>query len=208
MPKVPMDYSKTHFYKIVCNDLSITDFYIGHTTNFVKRQNKHKSDCCNQKSKHYNVPLYQFIRDNGNWENWQMILIDTLQCENRLDVLKKEREYIEKLQSNLNKRKTFRTEEDIKQWMIDNKEKLNQMTKEYGEKHKERLKQYRKDRYENKKDIISQKGKIYREKNIDKIRLYNSSKIDCPCGTTHTKQHRLRHTRSIKHQQYLQSLEN
>lgn len=27
MPKQPMDYSKTIIYKIVCNDLKITDTY-------------------------------------------------------------------------------------------------------------------------------------------------------------------------------------
>ena len=106
MPRVPIDYSQTHFYKIVCRNTDIKDCYVGHTTDFTKRKNRHKSDCCNQKSKHHNVPLYQFIRDNGNWDKWQMILIDTLHCENSLDALKKEREYIEELQAKLNNRKT------------------------------------------------------------------------------------------------------
>ena len=174
----------------------------------MKRQHQHKSDCCNQKSKHYNVPLYQFIRDNGNWENWQMILIDTLHCENRLDALKREREYIEELHSNLNIRKSFRNEDDIEQWKLDNKDKLNQYAKEYRQNNKERLKQERKDRYENNKTNILMKQKEYSIRNKDKIRLNNSIKIECPCGTTHTKIHKLRHERSNKHQQYLQSLEN
>ena len=105
MPRVPIDYSQTHFYKFVCRNTDIKDCYVGHTTDFTKRKNRHKSDCCNQKSKHHNVPLYQFIRDNGNWDKWQMILIDTLHCENSLDALKKEREYIEELQAKLNNRK-------------------------------------------------------------------------------------------------------
>jgi hypothetical protein len=32
MPKKPIDYSKTHFYKIVCNDTNIKPCYVGHTT--------------------------------------------------------------------------------------------------------------------------------------------------------------------------------
>ena len=31
-----MDYSKTHFYKIVCKDLNIKDCYVGHTIKFQK----------------------------------------------------------------------------------------------------------------------------------------------------------------------------
>ena len=45
MPRKPIDYSKTISYKIVCNDLSITDCYVGHTTDFTKRKSHHKSDC-------------------------------------------------------------------------------------------------------------------------------------------------------------------
>ena len=45
MPKKIIDFSKTIIYKIVCNDLIITDVYVGHTTNFINRKAKHKSDC-------------------------------------------------------------------------------------------------------------------------------------------------------------------
>ena len=31
MPKKIIDYSKTIIYKIVCNDLTITEVYVGHT---------------------------------------------------------------------------------------------------------------------------------------------------------------------------------
>ena len=47
MPKKDIDYSKTIIYKIVCNDLNITDVYVGHTTNFIKRKARHKYDCNN-----------------------------------------------------------------------------------------------------------------------------------------------------------------
>ena len=38
MPRQKRDYSSTHFYKIVCKDLDIRDFYIGHTTDFTTRK--------------------------------------------------------------------------------------------------------------------------------------------------------------------------
>ena len=73
-----------------------------------------------------------------------MILIDTLHCENSLDALKKEREYIEELQAKLNNRKPFRTEDDFNQWWNDNKDKIYQRMKEYDKENEGRLKQYRK----------------------------------------------------------------
>ena len=44
MPKDTIDYSNTIIYKIYCNDSSVTDIYIGHTTNFIKRKYQHKKD--------------------------------------------------------------------------------------------------------------------------------------------------------------------
>ena len=49
MPRTAVDYSKTIIYKIVCNDLNVKDIYVGSTTDFTKRKNKHKS-CCDTNS--------------------------------------------------------------------------------------------------------------------------------------------------------------
>ena len=38
MPRNKIDYSNTHFYKIVCKDLDVQDFYVGHTTDFRTRK--------------------------------------------------------------------------------------------------------------------------------------------------------------------------
>ena len=59
-----MDYSKTIIYKLCCNDINITDIYIGHTTNIIKRKYQHKNCCNNEKNKNYNYKVYQYIRDN------------------------------------------------------------------------------------------------------------------------------------------------
>lgn len=50
MPKNQMDYSQTIIYKICCKDVSVTDIYIGHTTNFIQRKHNHKKCCCNENS--------------------------------------------------------------------------------------------------------------------------------------------------------------
>ena len=95
MPKTPINYDSTYFYKFCCKDLNITDIYVGHTTNFRVRKNNHIHSYLNQHSKKYHYRLYSFIRDHGGWNNWDMILIDVHRCDDALDARKKEREYIE-----------------------------------------------------------------------------------------------------------------
>ena len=51
-----------YIYKIACNDTTVTEFYIGSTTNVRVRKNKHKSDCNNENGKHYNLKIYQTIK--------------------------------------------------------------------------------------------------------------------------------------------------
>ena len=106
MPK-NIDYQKSLIYKIVCNDTNIKNVYIGSTTNFKLRKSQHKSCCNNENSKKHNLNIYKFIRDNGGFENWSMILIDYTPCNTKLELLKIEREYIEKEDSDLLLNKTL-----------------------------------------------------------------------------------------------------
>jgi hypothetical protein len=103
MTKKIIDYSKTVIYKIVCNDLNVKDLYVGSTTNFRKRKTNHKCHCNNVNSKKYNYQVYQFIRNNGGWTNWMMILVENYPCETSLEKLKRERFWYETLGATLNK---------------------------------------------------------------------------------------------------------
>ena len=47
MPRKPIDYQKVIIYKLVCDDLLITDLYVGHTTDFTNRKKSHKDRCLN-----------------------------------------------------------------------------------------------------------------------------------------------------------------
>ena len=158
-----MDYSKTHFYKIVCKDLNIRDCYVGHTTNLTKRKHHHKNLCQNPNNRLYNCFKYQFIRENGGWQNWEMVLIMTENCENIFDAVKKEREYIEQLNATLNKSRPIISKEEETQndhdYYVRNKAKHNQRTKEYYEEHKPEIKAYAKNYYQNNRDKILQRLK-------------------------------------------------
>ena len=133
MPRYAMDYSKTKLYKIVCRDLTIKDCYVGHTTDFASRKSDHKRNSINEKSNQYNVPLYNFIRDNGGWDNWDMVLIETRNCSSMLEALKFEREYFEMFNATLNIKKP--------NGMINRKDNLKIYMKSYNKKYKEENKE-------------------------------------------------------------------
>ena len=193
MPKVFIDYNNVYFYKIVCKDLNVTECYVGHTTNFTNRKNQHKCACTND----YTSPVYQFIRSNGGWDNWDMILIEQCRCEGSLDAKKRERDHLEHLKASLNAYIPTRTRKE--RYEV-NKEKVSEQMKEYNKCNKERIHEYQKQYLLENKERISEQRKTYREANKDKIQEYATQKYTCACGSVLSQQHKLRHERSAKHQ--------
>ena len=202
MPYKAINYENIHFYKIVCKDTCIKDCYVGHTTDFVSRKSNHKKSCNDCNSKHYDRYIYQFLRENGGWDNWDMILIETTKCENGLEARKKEREHIEQLNASLNihKRPYISSEEAIQrrqQWRKDNPETVRKSICEshrrLKENHPERYKQYAHTNWENNKDKITKRAK---------------EKVECECGASVSRGGLSDHRKTNKHQQYLQNQNN
>jgi hypothetical protein len=103
MPRLPMDYTNTIIYSLVCKSIEVRDMYVGHTTNFSKRKSRHKDACINNANPKYVYPVYRKIRETGGWDNWAMVMIEQYPCENRLTAERREREHIEALRPSLNK---------------------------------------------------------------------------------------------------------
>ena len=174
MPKTIIDYSKTQIYKIInydCPEL----VYVGSTTNFTKRKQQHKEGCFNQNSLKYNLKIYKTIRENGNWESWNMIKICNYPCNDKREAELEEDKHMMGLKANMNMKRASRTKE---QYYVDHIYKL-----------KEKMKQYQ----ENKKD---------------KIKENNLKKCMCECGSTFTHVNKTRHKKTIKHQKYLNTIED
>jgi len=150
MPRKEINYKNTIIYKIVCNDLSITDLYIGHTTDFTRRKNQHKNISNNENDKKYNLKVYQIIRDNGGWSNWNMIEIEKYECNDANEARTRERYHYELLKPNMNKQ-------------IPNRP--NDGYKIHYERYKECFKKY----YDTNKEKIALKKKIYRDENKEAI---------------------------------------
>jgi hypothetical protein len=99
MPKTDVDYSNTIIYKIYCKDKSVNEVYIGHTTNFVQRKYAHKTGCNNFNN---TLNIYNIIRCNGGWDNWDMVEIAKYNCKDATEARIKEQEHYEKFKSSLN----------------------------------------------------------------------------------------------------------
>jgi hypothetical protein len=214
MPLNTIDYSKTIFYKIVCNDLNVKDCYVGHTTDFKSRKRLHKSKCTVEDNPKFHLKLYAFIRDNGGWENWSMVPMETIHCKDKFEALKRERELIEENQAQLNGNipsrtyaewkqdndekikerkhlwyeKVKETEEykkNQKQYLLENAETISKRKKEYRLRNNEWLSEYYKDYAQKHRQDKQDYDKEYRLQNAEKIKAYRSEKLECPkCGKT------------------------
>jgi len=153
MPRVNTDYSKTIIYKLVCKNLEVTDLYVGSTTKFTTRKNAHKTNCNNEKSKSYNLKVYRMIRENGGFDNWDMIEIEKFPCKDGNESRARERHFYEELGAKMN----------IRVPIINDEERI-QNQKKYYETHAEELKEYQKkyiaEQKKNKADYC-EKQKIY-----------------------------------------------
>ena len=210
-----VDYSKGLIYKICCKDPNITDIYIGSTTNMKNRKYQHKTVCNNPNANNYNLKVYEFIRNNGGWDNWDMILVEYVNCNSKQELEKEERIVIELLKSTLNMNLPTRT---IKEYRKDNKKKISEQQKKnhkiYYDSHKEELLEYKKEYYEKNKEKMQQyvkekrmfyysqnkekeaiKNKIQYEKNKKKLH----SIVKCPfCDSLITYQGIRSHQKTLK----------
>jgi hypothetical protein len=140
MPKLPIDHSNTIIYKLVHNeDYDNANIYIGSTTDFIRRKNKHKS-CCNcVTNRDHNDKKYQYIRGNGGWEEWNMIEVEKFSYNDKREAEAREEYWRCHFNSQLNTKRAYRTVEqrkqyDIeyqKQFYLDNKGKKLEYQKNY-----------------------------------------------------------------------------
>jgi len=173
MPRTIIDYSFGLIYKIVCNDITITNIYVGSTTNFKQRKYKHKS-CSDNKLQ---LKIYQIINDNGGWNNWSMIEIEKYPCKDKRELEARERYWFELLNADLNILSPFRTQDENiklnKVWCEEDKknnpEKYTELNIIRYEKRKEYHKEHHKLWYQKNKDIVNEKKRLKRKQLKDAV---------------------------------------
>lgn len=151
-------------YKICPKNKELDLCYIGQTNNFVERKRHHiRNTSCESDKKHYHLKHYVAIRNNGGWDEWEMVEIEKLVGKTRLESRMREQELIEECNANLNSVSAFVTEDA-------RKATKKAITEKYRENNKELLKEQTKQYKEEHKDVISEQMKKYRAENKDKIR--------------------------------------
>jgi len=166
-----MDYKNGKIYKIV-NDEN-DNFYIGSTcSTLTRRIHGHRQKHSKCMSKKLGVDIKDCI----------IVLVENYSCNDKQELLRKEREYIEKYRKEglniMNKILPGRTH---KEYHEDNKVEALKKQKEYYHKNKE---------------------KILEKKERDR------KKVTCDCGSIIINTCLTRHKKSKKHLKYLEELNN
>ena len=160
------DYSRARIYKIVCDTSG--EVYYGSTTNqyLCNRLAGHKFDAGRS-----NCTSKQII-DRGNYS---IVLVEEYPCENKEQLGRRERYYIENNEC-VNKNIPTRTD---KEWCEANKDYIKEYNKQQNQANKERIKEWfnvnkvrRKEWCDANRERIAKKAREYYEANRERINEY------------------------------------
>jgi hypothetical protein len=177
------DYSKGQIYTIrFYNDTSL--IYIGSTIQpLYKRFYAHKHNEI--------VSLCKLIKNeyNNDWSICYIELYENFPSTCKEELCKREGEIM----------RIFMNDSNYK---VINKNVAGRLYNEYYQDNKEQLiEQCKKYREENKDKVLKNKQKYY-EENKEKIKERESEKFNCECGGCYTRNNKLIHLNTKKHQKY------
>ena len=168
-----MEYT---FYKIQVGN----ECYVGSTKDLKKILQKHKSNCHNEKNRGYNIKVYKSIREVG-WDNIDIMIIDKIIYNSKRESFDMETKYMNMFDAKLN---MVYPKRSVKQYRIDNKDKISERDRKYRESNTEMFKERNKEYYEENRDkVLKHKQEYYeanKEEKLEKRKQYyeaNKEKI-------------------------------
>ena len=208
------DYSQGKIYAIKSSQTE--KIYIGSTTKTL-----------NDRFLGHKCGYNKWVEDNNNsyttsyeiikYEDAYIELLEKYPCDDKMELNKKEGEYIRNMEC-INKRIEGRTKKEYmkeygKEYREQNKEQIKEYGKEYREEHKEQTKEYDKQYYEEhkeqrkeyreqNKENIKEKGKEYYQKNKEQ----RQQKIKCVCGKEFRRDNKRRHEKTMTHINYIEEM--
>ena len=202
-------YNNGKIYKLVSPHSK--NIYVGSTC---------KERLCQRLASHKSK--YKFwVKDNNNGYNTsfilfdlgdvEIILLESVNCLTKDELLKKEREWIDKYKDIIvnNQLRPLITKEEkteyLKQYQEKNVDLIKDKKKKYYDDNKEYFLVKRKEYEKEHKEKIKQYRKEYDEKNKEKLNK-RKEQIQCDCGLSFQKMSKSRHTKTQTHQQYINSL--
>ena len=212
------NYQNGKIYKIVCNKTN--ECYIGSTIEptLARRLAGHVGNYKHwiKMGNYGHLTSYDIIGRG----DYQIFLIEKFPCNSKDELTAREGEIIKQYKikgecinhcipcrtvveyemDDKGRRKEYRELEE-------NKERKRNYDKEYRENNFEKVKETKKRYEETHKEQIKERKKMYRENNKDKFKEKNSKKIMCDCGSCIRQDSISKHKHSIKHQDYLKSIQ-
>jgi hypothetical protein len=89
-------------YQIVPKDKSIDLKYNGQTTDFERRKYQHTRSCVNPNHKTYNYKIYQKIREQGGFDNFEFVILEIHLVNDMSEARIREQYWYNLLESNMN----------------------------------------------------------------------------------------------------------
>lgn len=107
------EYFSTNYIIYMWKSLNENDknIYIGSTIDFDKRKEEHIRACNDVNSVNYKFYIYDYIRNHGGINNWEMLIVDKFYAENTREAEKMEQYYINTMMPSLNSKNSYKLTE-------------------------------------------------------------------------------------------------
>ncbi len=190
-----VNYALGKIYRIVSNHTE--NVYVGSTCRpLSERMAKHRGNYrMHLAGARIKYTSYEILQYDGA----EIILIENFPCNNKEELLRRERFHIEGTPNCINLVVPGRTDAEYR---AANREKMIEYQKIYRENHQEQAKINKANHYIANREAIKAKHKAYQEANKDEIAEQRKKVIECECGGTVSSQHLARHQKSRKHRDH------
>ena len=152
-------------YQIKCKTVENEYIYVGSTKNFTRRKSGHKYSCNTETNQRHNLLVYTTIRANGGWDNWSMIPIEQIDCNNNLQARIREQYHMDQLQSKLCSQRAYISPED-------RADKMRESGAKYNAAHADEIREYNAKYRAEHADQKRECNAKYRAEHADEIREY------------------------------------
>jgi hypothetical protein len=170
------DYKKGKVYRLVCNNTG--NQYIGSTTQSLsQRLGGHKTDYKRfiDGKMTRQISSFSILCEN----NFEMILIEEYSCENKNQLERRERYFIETMEC-VNKVKPSRTREEKKEYkqkyQQEHKEEVQKYREKYQQEHKEEVQKYHQKYYQENKEELQKNQQKYRQEHKEELQKYQQER--------------------------------
>ena len=200
-------YANSKVYMLVDDD---GYYYYGSSClPLYKRLYNHKRDS----KLEYNRKIYTvFTHERFCKDDIKMFLVEEFKLENKEQLLREENKYIH---MHINDPLCLNSSHALLSYE-ERKENKKQQDKVYNETHKEQKKERAKIYNETHKEECIERCRLYRINNREKLieynkirnqteerKAYQKQKNICVCGSEYNKDHKTRHEKTIKHQEFI-----